>query len=77
MRGSFSPLLRHRYAGSEEAATSVNTISQISSGVSDHSDDIYRLMQEQKALFQEVARTSVLLEQQTNEMSEAVRKVKV
>lgn len=64
-------------AGSEEAAASVNTISQISSGVSDHSDDIYRLMQEQKALFQEVARTSVLLEQQTNEMSEAVRKVKV
>ncbi|WP_312027049.1 HAMP domain-containing methyl-accepting chemotaxis protein [Paenibacillus illinoisensis] len=64
-------------AGSEEAAASVNTISQISSGVSDHSDDIYRLMQEQKSLFQEVARTSVLLEQQTNEMSEAVRKVKV
>ncbi|WP_249281077.1 HAMP domain-containing methyl-accepting chemotaxis protein [Paenibacillus sp. 7516] len=64
-------------AGSEEAAASVNTISQISSGVSDHSDDIYCLMQEQKILFQEVARTSVLLEQQTNEMSEAVRKVKV
>lgn len=64
-------------AGSEEAAASVNTISQISSGVSDHSDDIYRLMQEQKSLFQEVARASVLLEQQTNEMSEAVRKVKV
>ncbi|MCG7384346.1 methyl-accepting chemotaxis protein [Paenibacillus sp. ACRRY] len=64
-------------AGSEEAAASVNTISQISTGVSDHSDDIYRLMQEQKILFQEVARTSVLLEQQTNEMSEAVRKVKV
>ena len=65
-------------AGSEEAAASVNTISQISTGVSDHSDEIYRrLTQEQKDLFQEVARTSVLLEQQTNEMSAAVRKVKV
>ena len=64
-------------AGSEEAAASVNTISQISTGVSDHTDEIYRLTQEQKALFQEVAWTSVLLEQQTNEMSAAVRKVKV
>ncbi|MEO2205427.1 hypothetical protein ABGV42_16975 [Paenibacillus pabuli] len=61
MKGSFSSLLRYRYAGSEEAAASVDIIFQISSGVSDHSDDIYRLM----------------LEQQTNEMSEAVRKVKV
>ncbi|MEO2261024.1 HAMP domain-containing methyl-accepting chemotaxis protein [Paenibacillus amylolyticus] len=64
-------------AGSEEAAASVNTISQISAGVSDHSDEIYRLMREQSAMFNRVAQTSTMLEQQTNEMSEAVRKVKV
>ncbi|KLU52931.1 hypothetical protein EL84_11100 [Paenibacillus sp. VT-400] len=64
-------------AGSEEAAASVNTISQISAGVSDHSDDIYRLMREQSAMFNRVAQTSTMLERQTNEMSEAVRKVKV
>ncbi|MBB6022986.1 methyl-accepting chemotaxis protein [Paenibacillus sp. JGP012] len=64
-------------AGSEEAAASVNTISQISAGVSDHSDEIYRLMQEQSAMFRKVADTSTMLEQQTNEMSEAVQKVKV
>lgn len=64
-------------AGSEEAAASVNTISQISVGVSNHSDEIYRLMREQSAMFQRVAQTSTILEQQTNEMSEAVRKVKV
>ncbi|OMF11824.1 methyl-accepting chemotaxis protein [Paenibacillus amylolyticus] len=64
-------------AGSEEAAASVNTISQISAGVSDHSDEIYRLMREQSAMFNRVAQTSTMLEQQTSEMSEAVRKVKV
>ncbi|WP_440116561.1 methyl-accepting chemotaxis protein [Paenibacillus sp. QZ-Y1] len=64
-------------AGSEEAAASVNTISQISVGVSDHSDEIYRLMREQSAMFNRVAQTSTMLEQQTNEMSEAVRKVEV
>ncbi|WP_405158596.1 methyl-accepting chemotaxis protein [Paenibacillus sp. FSL H8-0283] len=64
-------------AGSEEAAASVNTISQISAGVSDHSDEIYHLMREQSAMFNRVAQTSTMLEQQTNEMSEAVRKVKV
>ncbi|WP_258166110.1 methyl-accepting chemotaxis protein [Paenibacillus sp. PCH8] len=64
-------------AGSEEAAASVITISQISVGVSDHSDEIYRLMREQSAMFQKVEQTSTMLEQQTNEMSEAVRKVKV
>jgi len=64
-------------AGSEEAAASVNTISQISAGVSDHSDEIYRLMQDQSAMFRKVAETSTMLEQQTNEMSEAVKKVKV
>ncbi|MEK4662378.1 HAMP domain-containing methyl-accepting chemotaxis protein [Priestia sp. FSL H7-0729] len=64
-------------AGSEEAAASVNTISQISAGVSDHSDEIYRLMREQSAMFDRVAQTSTMLEKQTNEMSEAVRKVKV
>ncbi|RAI93732.1 methyl-accepting chemotaxis protein [Paenibacillus pabuli] len=64
-------------AGSEEAAASVNTISQISSGVSDHSDDIYRLTGEQSSMFQKVAQTSTLLRQQTIELSEAVRKVKV
>ncbi|PZT52166.1 methyl-accepting chemotaxis protein [Paenibacillus silvae] len=64
-------------AGSEEAAASVNTISQISAGVSDHSDEIYRLMQEQSAMFRKVADTSTMLEQQTNAMSEAVKKVKV
>ncbi|WP_145332972.1 methyl-accepting chemotaxis protein [Paenibacillus xylanexedens] len=64
-------------AGSEEAAASVNTISQISAGVSDHSDEIYRLMQDQSAMFRKVAETSTMLEQQTHEMSEAVKKVKV
>jgi len=64
-------------AGSEEAAASVNTISEISAGVSDHSDEIYRLMREQSAMFRKVAQTSTMLEQQTSEMSEAVRKVKV
>ncbi|MGX1826667.1 methyl-accepting chemotaxis protein [Paenibacillus taichungensis] len=64
-------------AGSEEAAASVNTISQISSGVSDHSDEIYRLTGEQSSMFQKVAQTSTLLRQQTIELSEAVRKVKV
>jgi methyl-accepting chemotaxis protein len=64
-------------AGSEEAAASVNTISQISSGVSDHSDEIYRLTGEQSSMFQKVAQTSILLRQQTIELSEAVRKVKV
>lgn len=64
-------------AGSEEAAASVNTISQISAGVSDHSDEIYRLMQDQSVMFRKVAETSTMLEQQTNEMSEAVEKVKV
>ncbi|MDP9702368.1 methyl-accepting chemotaxis protein [Paenibacillus intestini] len=64
-------------AGSEEAAASVNTISQISAGVSDHSDEIYRLMQDQSVMFRKVAETSTMLEQQTHEMSEAVKKVKV
>ncbi|PYE47255.1 HAMP domain-containing protein [Paenibacillus barcinonensis] len=64
-------------AGSEEAAAAVNTISQISAGVSDHSDEIYRLMQEQAVMFRKVADTSTMLEQQTHEMSEAVQKVKV
>jgi len=64
-------------AGSEEAAAAVNTISQISTGVSDHSDDIYRLTGEQSSMFQKVAQTSTLLRQQTIDLSEAVRKVKV
>lgn len=64
-------------AGSEEAAASVNTISEISSGVSDHSDDIYRLTREQSAMFQKVLEASNVLQQQTHEMSEAVKKVKV
>ncbi|UPK44869.1 methyl-accepting chemotaxis protein [Paenibacillus pabuli] len=64
-------------AGSEEAAASVNTISEISSGVSDHSEDIYRLTGEQSSMFQKIAQTSTLLRQQTIEISEAVRKVKV
>lgn len=64
-------------AGSEEAAASVHTIAQISVEVSDHSDEIYRLIREQAAMFESVAQTSTVLEQQTYEMSKAIKTVKV
>ncbi|OBR62931.1 hypothetical protein A7K91_09430 [Paenibacillus oryzae] len=64
-------------AGSEEASASVHTISQISSDVSERSDEIYRLTREQSAVFQKVADMSAQLRRQTNAMNEAVGKVKV
>lgn len=64
-------------AGSEEAAASVHAIAHIASGVSERSDEIYRLTSEQSVMFQKVAQTSSLLRQQTHEMSEAVKKVNV
>ncbi len=64
-------------AGTEEATASVQTISRISSDVSDYSDEIYHLVQEQASLFHKITDMSAELDAQTGAMSEAVQRVQV
>ncbi len=64
-------------AGTEEAAASVQTISRISSEVSDYSDEIYHLVQEQASMFHKITDMSSELNAQTGAMNEAVQRVQV
>lgn len=64
-------------AGTEEATASAAMISQISSGVSDSSDEIYRLIRDQSHMFQSIVDMSNQFKQQTDAMNAAVSKVKV
>ncbi|MFD1886089.1 methyl-accepting chemotaxis protein [Paenibacillus wenxiniae] len=64
-------------AGTEEATASVQTISRISSDVSDYSDEIYYLVQQQASMFHKITDMSAELNKQTSSMNEAVQRVHV